>query len=100
MKKILLMLMLAASQLLAQSSDKSGEFARIEQRLAEVKKNSSASELKNNRTAFSDIENRKNSLKMMLKTPDAERNEEWNNKWNKEVKLIEDKLSKLNSNSK
>jgi hypothetical protein len=100
MKKILFILLMAASQLLAQSADKNSDLSRLEQRIAETKKNSAPADLKANRGVISDIENRKNNLKMMLKTPEADRNADWNSKWDKEYKLTEDKLNKLSSGSK
>jgi hypothetical protein len=95
------LLLLAAAILLtvqivtAQEGTQERQLAAIEQKVGAYKKGADPESLKSNRSLISDIENRKNNMKMMLKTPAASRDKAWTEKWNEQHTVINDKLSKL-----
>ncbi|MEP7263395.1 MAG: hypothetical protein ABI772_02800 [Bacteroidota bacterium] len=88
-------LLLVSISLQAQNVADDAVITKIEQQVAEIKKTASADFLKKNQVALSDIENRKNSLKMLLKRPAEKRDAEWQNKWNSNYKHINEKLEQL-----
>lgn len=92
---IIYILLFTSTYALAQNVTDDTVIAKIEQQVAEIKKSASSEFLKKNQVVLSDIENRKNSLKMLLKRPVEKRDQEWQNKWNSNYTHINEKLDQL-----
>ena len=67
----------------------------IEKKVTAAKSAIPAAEEKKYYAVLSDVENRKNAMKMMLKTPSDKRDAEWNRKWDENYSKAMEKLGKL-----
>ena len=70
----------------------------LEQKIADFKANIPKGEEKKYNVALSDIANRKNTLKAMLKTPEDKRNEQWKSTWEENYSKVNEKVNKLKLN--
>ena len=101
MKKILLAAAFIAFGFLAaysqsQDANLNEQITEIEKKVASAKAGIPAAEEKKYYAVLSDVENRKNSMKMMLKTPADKRDAEWKEKWQEHYNKAMEKLNKLN----
>ncbi|MEP7169304.1 MAG: hypothetical protein ABI855_08025 [Bacteroidota bacterium] len=101
MKKILLLsivlMFLYSTSLFAQSAADSSynkQIAAIESKISELK-NLPKDEQKKHYSVLSDVENRKNTLKSLLKTPVGKRNKAWEDSWNQNYSKASGKLENI-----
>ncbi|MEO5570441.1 MAG: hypothetical protein ABIT08_17720 [Bacteroidia bacterium] len=100
MKKLVLFViltMLYSNLIFAQASADSSYNKKIDELEAGVSqiKNLPNDEQKKYYAVLSDVENRKNTLKSLLKTPASKRNKTWEDSWNQNYSKASDKLKNI-----
>ncbi len=96
-------ILLAASILLAISisafaqsdADLYQKIDNLEAKISQVKSSIAEADKKKYFAALSDVENRKNNLKSMMKTPADKRDKKWQQEWDQNYAKATDKLDKI-----
>ncbi len=96
-------ILLAASILLAISistfaqsdADLNQKIDNLEAKISQVKSSIPDADKKKYFAALSDVENRKNNLKSMMKTPVDKRDKKWQQEWDQNYAKANDKLGKI-----
>jgi hypothetical protein len=99
MKRLLIIagaMLLMSSFVFAQTNDALAEKVKqIEARISRIKSDTPPAEQKKYYAVLSDVENRKNTLRSLLKTPPEKRDDTWRKSWDENYSKAMEKLDKL-----
>lgn len=93
----IIFLMLLSNHLIAQTSGDTDYLKKIDSLVTQINqiKSLPKAEQKQYFSVLSDVENRKNTLKSLLKTPESKRDKVWEKTWTESYAKASDKMKNL-----